>query len=212
MNNIKVFFNKILFETKLDQVKKEGLRSYWKDFFLVKNIFYKLLTLVLCLIICSPLFFCLRNNALQDAAHQPVFNLGAGFSAGNSWNQGVVYFVKVLISVVFLALGIFFNRWYIYIPSLIIGVNGWYNVIDKALVDVWVGQPNIMHYDAVVDYIHLAVGTSIASVANVADIFITIGVCLLVVGIIYYMVVLFKKSDEAPTEAEATVMPDAQVA
>ncbi len=64
-----------------------------------------------------------------------------------------------------------------------------------------------MHYDAVVDYIHLAVGTSIASVANVADVFITIGVCLLVVGIIYYMVVLFKKSDEEEKTLSTSTTP-----
>ncbi len=193
MDKIKVFLNKILFEQKLEKVKKDSLRSYLKDFFLYKNLIFKLITLIFCFIVCAPLFFCIRNNVLNGSV-EPVMNSGAGFSTGENWNQGVVYFIKILIGVLFLSLGIFFNRWYVYIPALIIGFNGWLNVIDKAIVDVWNGES---HYNTVVDYIHLAEGSKIASVANVADVFITIGICLLVLGIIYYMFALSKENKQA---------------
>lgn len=80
-------------------------------------------------------------------------------------------------------------------------------MIDKALVDVWVKEPDVLHSHTVVDYIYLAAGSKIESVANVADIFITIGVCLLVVGIIYYMVVLFKKGDEEENTSSTLATP-----
>ncbi len=197
MDQLKVFLNKIAFVTKLEKVKHEGIKSYLKDFFCYKNLFFKAIGIVFCLIVCAPLFFCIRENVLNSVTAKPEFNLGAGFSAGDNWNQGVVYTIKVIIGLLFLLIGIFSNRWYIYLPSLVVGFNGWYNVIDKCMVDVYNGT---CHYNTVVDYIYLATGSSFASIANVADVFITIGICFLVLGIIYYFIVLAKEEKKIEQE------------
>ncbi len=197
MDQLKVFLNKIAFVTKLEKVKHEGIKSYLKDFFCYKNLIFKAFGITFCLIVCAPLFFCIRENVLNSATSNPDFNIGAGFSIAANANQALVYSIKVIIGILFLLIGIFSNRWYIYLPALLVGFNGWYNVIDKCIVDVY---NKVSYSNAVVDYIRLP-----GSIANVADVFITIGICFLVLGIIYYIIDLSKEEKKKEQETKEEI-------
>ncbi len=190
VEKIKLFLNIILFNNWIDQkIKKDYLKKYLKEFFLLKTIVQKICFALLITLFCGLLFFLIRNNLLLHGnENQVVFNKGVAFSFLNSIApQWVVYLVKSLISILFSFIFIFFNKWFIFIPSFLIAVNGWFNVIDKCMVDV-LASNNSVNVDAVVDYIFI-----LNSVSNTADVFIIIGICSLILGIMWYIYLINKE-------------------
>lgn len=186
---IKLFLNIIIFEKFFDKrIKNVSLKKYLKEFFLLKTIFLKVLCFLVITLITSLIFFLIRDRLLNDPSSNLVFNTGVAFSFLENANVHFVYAIKIIISLFFGIIFIFSNKWYLFFPSLLISVNGWYNVIDKSIIDVF---NNNQHPNAVVDYIFIA-----NSVANSADVFITIGVCCFVVGIIYYSYKLIKQQKD----------------
>jgi len=101
-----------------------------------------------------------------------------GFSLGDTWYQEIIYFLKILPVIILFITFLFTNNILIVASTIIVSLGGLYNLIDKWLVD----YPKVAapEYDAVVDYIHLG-----CSVANVPDIFITIGTIMLSMSILY---------------------------
>lgn len=195
----KTSLNHIFFLKNIEKIKYDSFKNYFSEFFTLKVILIKLITFVLTLLICGLCFFLIRNNMLNNPHAHLQFNKGIAFSFGNNMNQDAVYAIKSLISIFFLLLWFFNNKWYLNIFAFIIASNGFFNIIDKAIIDNFNG---IEYVDAVVDYIFLASGTNIASVANVADIFITIGICFFILGIIFYIYVIFKEEKEQKNQQQ----------
>jgi lipoprotein signal peptidase len=94
-----------------------------------------------------------------------IFNLGNGFGSGSGWPQGAVYFLKIFMSLIILALVIFLpSKWYYCFPLSASFVGGMFNVFDK-----------VAHNDCVVDYFELFPQHT-WFIFNVPDFFITGGI------------------------------------
>ena len=185
-----LFWSNVLFEKKINNIKKTKVKDYFLKLFEYKLIFIKFLILIFVLLISAPLTFILRDYWLNNYNPNIVkFNTGMGFSFGDDWPQEAVYFLKILPVIVLFTTFLFTNNILIAISTIIVSLGGFYNLIDKWLVDFPKGaEPE---YDAVVDYIQL--GTS---VANVPDIFITLGTISLSISIFYAIYKINMNSDD----------------
>ncbi|MGL4948018.1 MAG: hypothetical protein ACRC42_01360 [Mycoplasma sp.] len=181
---------KILLENKISKIKSESLKNYLNDFFKLKVILLKLLTIFLTTLICATLFFVLRSNSLEQNWDNVEFNKGVAFGIGNDWDLWIVYALKIVPFILMINCFIFFNQWYIFMPFCVMAMNSLFNIIDKALVDEYRG---VIHYDAVVDNIRW---TAFGFTNNVADIFIVISLFFTISGILYHVYKIFKNDKE----------------
>ena len=186
LEKIKLFLDIIIFNNFIDnKIKKDYLKKYLKEFFLLKNLIIKFICLTITTLICGLIFFLIRQNLLSNPNASITFNKGVAFSSLNDVDQWIVYLIKSLISIVFSLIFIFFNKWFIFIPAYLIAINGWFNIIDKTIIDVFNG---ISYIDSVVDYVYIN-----NSVSNSADIFIIIGICCIIAGILWYIYLINKE-------------------
>jgi len=186
-----LFWSNIFFEKKINNIKKTKIKDYLLKLFAYKLIFLKFLTFIFILLISAPLTFILRDYWLNNYAPGiVVFNKGMGLSFGDEWDQGIIYLFKIIPIIILLFTLLLTTNMLIATSAIIIFLGGLYNLIDKWLVDYPnSGEPQ---YDAVVDYIHIW-----NSVANVPDVFVTIGTVLLLASLIY---VIYKMNENDDTE------------
>ena len=195
-----IFWSNVLFEKKINNIKRTKVKDYFLELFEYKLIFIKFLILIFVLLLSAPLTFVLRdywlNNYVQGIV---VFNKGMGFSFGDGWPQEAVYFLKILPAIVLFIAFLFTNNILIAISTITVSLGGFYNLIDKWLVDFPKGaEPE---YDAVVDYIHL-----FNSVANVPDIFVTVGTIGLSLSIFYAIYKINMKSDDEDEDINVEII------
>lgn len=190
----KINWNHIFCEQKIQKLKINWLRKWLLDFLNFKNLFIRLISFSIVLLISNVCFFVMRHNSLLNMYSVPVFNRGMGFSVGNDWPEWTVYLLKTLIAVFFLIFSFSFNEWYLNICFFVVGVNSVLNVIDKVMIDHYEG---INHYNTVVDYIDWP---QFNFKNNIADIFIVTFIILLVIGVIFYIVKAYRKinKDDIP--------------
>lgn len=92
-----------------------------------------------------------------------VLNRGNGYGSGSEWPQGLVYFLKIFMSLIIFGLFLFLPcKWYYSLPLAASFVGGMFNVFDKAA-----------HHDYVIDYFDFVF---MNFVCNIPDIFITGGI------------------------------------
>ncbi len=195
INNMNSFINKIFLENKLKNIKNSLVKQYLLNFFSIKVVGLKLITLCMSLTIIFTLFFVLRNWALTNyTTLHIVFNTGWAFGLGSNLSTGLVYFLKSLPTIFFFIGFIVCNKWYLFIPMCIISFSSLCNIIDKSLIDYYVSSDGLNFvYDSVVDYFYFS---SFNFTNNIADIIIIIGFVLLVCALIYYIILEYNKEKQ----------------
>ncbi|MGL4950804.1 MAG: RluA family pseudouridine synthase, partial [Mycoplasma sp.] len=170
--------NKILFGNGILKIKNKVIRNYLTEFLTLKNLIIRTLIYLLIIAVSSILFFILREQSLLNNWDNIILNKGMAWNMGDKWDQWIVYFMKILplILMYFISLG--FNKKMLYIPFFLISYNSLLNVIDKGMVDYYMG---IYHHDTVVDYIYWPLFNF---TNNVADIMIISGFGFVVFAIL----------------------------
>lgn len=194
----KIDINKVLFSKRLNNINLIFLKNWCLNFFQVKNLLIRIFSFILVLILSNVLFFVLRKNALENFYSQPIFNTGAGFSFGSDWPIWSIYFIKSIFSMLFLVLSFIFNKWYVYIPFFVISVNSWLNIIDKLVVDDYMG---VKYYHAVVDYFYWNIGFT----NNIADTLIVSFFIVLVLVLIVETIKTINKKDDKGQNDEKNI-------
>lgn len=186
------FLNYVVLQKQIDQLKNIRLQHYLTDFMTLKTILMKVIILIGVLILSAPLFFGMREYALNNMNNY-YLNKGSGYGFGSTWPQAAVYAIKIIPTIILFVIFISANTWYICLLACFAWVNGLLNIIDKLIPDNGTEH-------AVVDYIYL-----INSVCNTADIFITIsipGVTIAIVGKFFYTEHLKEKAEKLISESE----------
>lgn len=155
---------KIYFRNFIDKQKNHHVKEWLNNFFNKKNFLIRICLWSFTLIVFSIIFFVLRANALKGWYGEPIFNTGSAFGISSNMPIWVNYFIKIIVSLIFLFLAILFNNFYINTCFWIVFINSMFNVIDKGLVDYYGGEPR---FNAVVDYFDWKTFKN-----NIADIFI----------------------------------------
>lgn len=185
---MKINWNRTLFETQIKKIKWTSLREYCLTFFKIKDLTIRISGYGLITLISALLFFILRANALDDPTASIQFNIGFAWGLGGNWDQSLVYFLKILPTVIFFILSLCLLQWYAYLSVFLIGINSLFNIIDKALVDVYFGTK---YYDSVVDYFYWS---AFGFTNNIADIFIILGSGLAIISVLYMVYEEYKNS------------------
>ncbi len=183
----KTHLNKVLFEEKINNLKSNSFKKWAINFMTLKNIYGRLLTILIGSIFFSVIYFVLRQNGLDGDYGKPVFNKGSAFGSGSEWAGWTIYFIKGLVAFLFFVSFFIFNKWYCYVSVWGVFINSLCIIIDKSLVIpeaymVKYGYAMYYRYDTVVDYFHFT-----TFVNNIGDIFIIVFASLSVITIIYYL-------------------------
>ncbi len=179
------FLNTVLFQEKIEKIKKEWFKKWLLSFCSLKNIIGRLATIILGSIIFCVIYFVLRQNGLEGAYGKPAFNQGSAFGSGSGWAVWTIYLIKALVSLLFFVSFFIFNKWYCYVPLWCVFINALCILIDKGMVipDTYLPVNSSLRYDTVVDYFHFP-----TFVNNIGDIFIIVFACISVLTITVYLV------------------------
>jgi len=198
----KEFLQKIFFEKKLKNLKKDWLRNYFLIFFRYEIIFFKIITIFSISLICGLLFFFLREHFINNWTDNVEANSGIGYGLLKNSNQSIVYLLKIIPVIILFGYFIITNNKFNIVLTFIIGINGLYNIIDKTIVDYFVtssGTYEGTFKNCVVDYIPF---NAFNFNCNVADIFITIGTIFLIINLIYLLGKTMRKKPEDQKETK----------
>lgn len=202
----KTSWNHVFIQNKIDAVKQQWLKLWLTEFFKLKNIVGRLLTVLIGSIIFVTTYFVLRKNGLEGWYGNPIFNKGSAYGSGSQWPTWTVYFLKSLVTLMMLAAFFIFNKWYCYVPVWVVVINSLCIIIDKALIlpddIIYLYSPYDLSnkYHTVVDYFHFP-----KYVNNIGDIFI---ISFSVISVISMIISIVKsdifKDDEKKKEDEVT--------
>lgn len=199
----KEFPQKIFFEKKLKNLKKDWLRNYFLIFFHYEIIFFKIITIFSISLICGLLFFFLREHFINNWTDNVKANSGVGYGLLKNSNQSIVYLLKIIPVIILFGYFIITNNKFNIVLTFIIGINGLYNIIDKTIVDYFFTSVDVFipprHENCVVDYIPF---NAFNFNCNVADIFISIGTIFLIINLIYLLGKTMRKKPEDQMEIE----------
>lgn len=204
MNSKKhIWLNKVLLSNKISKFKSEDFKSYLQDLLLVKNLLIKLLAFIIIGLIVIGSSFIVRQIFIDNYPDRIVPNPGISFSAFANASPAVIYLIQAIPCVLTFVLFLFLNDKLTYFGLLIVFFGGLSNIIDRALpLDLIIGNGIKFPSNAVVDYIPL-----IRTYANLPDIFISFGAALAVLGLIIYIIKVYRNEKQKPDEAKSTSQP-----
>lgn len=205
MNSKKyVWLSKVLLSNKISKFKSEDFKNYLQDLLLVKNILIKLLAFIIIGLIVMGSSFIVRQIFIDNYPNKIVPNPGISFSAFTDASPAVIYLIQAIPCALTLLLFLFLNDKLTYFGLLIVFFGGLSNIIDRALpLDLIIGNGVIFPSNAVVDYIPL-----IKTYANLPDIFISFGAALSVLGLIIYIIKIYRNEKQKPDESSSSTSSD----
>lgn len=176
--------SKILFYSKLEKIKNDELREYWKTFFSLKTILLKVIILLIVATIVMSTSFGLRQIFIDYFPNLIFPNEGISFSFLSNVSSEIVYLIQAIPCVLTFIAFIFINKPSIYIGLLIILFGGLSNIIDRSLnLNIIVAGGKLFPNNAVVDYIPL-----FNTKCNLPDVFITCGAVITIIFLLIYLV------------------------
>lgn len=148
--------------------------------------------------------FIVRQIFIDNYPNKIVPNPGISFSAFTDASPAVIYLIQAIPCALTLLLFLFLNDKLTYFGLLIVFFGGLSNIIDRALpLDLIIGNGVIFPSNAVVDYIPL-----IKTYANLPDIFISFGAALSVLGLIIYIIKIYRNEKQKPDESSSSTSSD----
>lgn len=205
MNSKKyIWLNKVLLSNKISKFKSEDFKNYLQDLLLVKNILIKLLAFIIIGLIVMGSSFIVRQIFIDNYPNKIIPNPGISFSAFTDASPAVIYLIQAIPCALTLLLFLFLNDKLTYFGLLIVFFGGLSNIIDRALpLDLIIGNGVRFPNNAVVDYIPL-----IKTYANLPDIFISFGAVLSVLGLIIYIIKVYRNEKQKPDESSSLTSSD----
>lgn len=193
-------FNKILFEKKINKVINLGVRNYFKDLFIVKNIFLKILMICILVPLVLGLGFGLREHFLNIPFPKAVINTGIAFSGlaeiGKT-DPSVVYVVQAIPIIIAFFCLLLIPKWYVAIGFTMMFFGGLTNIIDRSIPKTFTNHwgTEYVNQTGVLDYF-----MGINSIFNMPDVFIIGGVVLGLLGIVIWVFISIGNDKKKETE------------
>lgn len=199
-SKIKDFLNKVLFQSKINNIKKEYWRKYWSNFFKIKVLLTKLISFIFIGSFVLGLSFGIRQLMLSSYPERVVLNYGVSFSMFENIGPLGIRLIQVIPIICLSFVFLFVNDWYLILPIPFAIFGGLSNFIDRFLNDKAFLGDSGQGINAVVDYIKAQTSTF-----NVPDIFIVFGIVCLIIAILAKVIVYsYKEEKESKKRKDET--------
>ncbi len=186
MNKKNQFFEKVLFQNKIEKIKNQTIKEYFLKLLSYRTLFWKLITILLVSTIICVTSFSARAIVLNNFKNAIVYNPGVSFGLFAKLGPNSVLIIQIVTcAITFPLILISTNIWFI-IGFAGICFGGLCNVIDRSIT---IDPVKKVH--AVIDYIPF-----INTVINIPDIFITSSAVVLGVGCIILIIKIIKSPDD----------------
>ncbi|EDU66938.1 conserved hypothetical protein [Ureaplasma urealyticum serovar 11 str. ATCC 33695] len=206
------FFKKIILK-----IDNKGVRDYFLSITTLDVIFYKIINFIIIALIVLLSGFLVREWAInlvintKEIYHGPIFHftLNNGIALGRiNNNSGIVYALQSIPIILGFLSFIFLKKSYHYAPLLFLLFGGLGNIIDRSIpeLELYKALPDIFHnslinpnsvgggndvINGVVDYWKF-----VNSIINLFDVYIVVGVCVLVVILIIGFIIKWKSDND----------------
>lgn len=162
--------NYILFHNKINSIKNKNLRNYFEQYFLLKNILFRIFIILFLSLVCSIIYWILRDFFIDGKIENIYLNYGIGFNPLLQSSISIIhgYIIKFLIPLLFLLFFIITTNKMLMFFSYLIFINSLFLGIDKLLL---IQTYYLYSRNSIVDYINI----NNVFYTNVGDWFIFIG-------------------------------------
>lgn len=186
MNKKNQFFEKILFQNKIEKIKNQTIKEYFLKLLSYKALFWKLITILLAAAIICTISFSARAIVLNHFKSAIVYNPGVSFGLFEKLGPNFVLTIQIVTcAITFPLILVSTNMWFI-VGFAGICFGGLCNVIDRSIT---IDPVNKVH--AVIDYIPF-----INSIINIPDIFITSSAVVLGIGCLILIIQIIRTPDD----------------
>lgn len=205
------------FEKLILKINNKSIRDYFLSITSLDVIFYKIINFIIVALIVLLSGFLVREWAIdlvvktKETHHGPIFHftLNNGIALGRINNHsGIVYTLQSIPIILGFLSFIFLKNSCYYVPLLFLLFGGLGNIIDRSIpeFELFNALPNIFHnslinpnsvgggddvINGVVDYWKF-----VNSIINLFDVYIVVGVCVLVVILVIRFIIKWKNDSD----------------